>query len=104
LILKRAVRCPDPFVQLAGQWIVRRLSPHCSRIELQSLGASRGELRLLEAMGEETANIHLGTERQRKSILQDLRRRKRNWLGQAAETMARIVEKDWRAWKEARKR
>jgi len=29
-IVSRAVRCLDPFVQLRGRWIVRRLSPHCS--------------------------------------------------------------------------
>ena len=33
-LLARAVRCPDPFVHLRGRWVVRRLSPHCSRIEL----------------------------------------------------------------------
>ena len=37
-ILRRAVRCPDPYVQMRGHWIVRRLSPHCSRIELDALG------------------------------------------------------------------
>ncbi len=68
-ILRRAVRCPDPYVQTRGHWIVRRLSPHCSRIELEALGTSRGELRLLEAMGRETANIHLGTEEKRRAIL-----------------------------------
>ena len=68
-ILRRAVRCPDPYVQLRGHWIVRRLSPHCSRIELEALGSFRGEIRLLAAMGYETANIHLGTEEKRKAIL-----------------------------------
>jgi hypothetical protein len=75
-ILQRAVRCPDPYVQLRGHWIVRRLSPHCSRIELEALGTSRGECRLLEAMGRETANIHVGTEEKRRAILKDLRGRK----------------------------
>ena len=98
-ILKRAVRCPDPYVRLCGGWIVRRLSPHCSRIELAALGAGRGELRLLEAMGHETANIHLGTGKQRAAILADLERRKTNWLVQAASDMAETVEKDWRVWK-----
>ncbi|MFZ1132149.1 MAG: DUF2252 family protein, partial [Terriglobales bacterium] len=82
-ILKRAVRCPDPYVQMRGHWIVRRLSPHCSRIELEALGTSRGELRLLEAMGRETANIHVGTEEKRRAILKDLRGRKGNWLASA---------------------
>jgi hypothetical protein len=99
-ILRRAVRCLDPYVQLRGHWIVRRLSPHCSRIELEALGTSRGECRLLEAMGRETANIHVGTEEKRKAILKDMRGRKANWLLNAAETMADAMEKDWRVWRE----
>jgi len=101
-ILKRAVRCPDPYVQMRGHWIVRRLSPHCSRIELDALETSRGELRLLEAMGRETANIHVGTMEKRKAILNDLRGRKGNWLVGAAQAMADAMEKDWRVWKERR--
>ena len=99
-ILRRAVRCPDPYVQLRGHWIVRRLSPHCSRIELEALGTARGELRLLEAMGRETANIHAGTEEKRRIILKDMRKRKTSWLANAAEAMAGAVNKDWRTWKE----
>ncbi len=101
-ILRRAVRCPDPYVQMRGHWIVRRLSPHCSRIELDALRTSRGECRLLEAMGIETANIHLGTEEKRKAILKDLRKRKGNWLVGAAQAMADAMEKDWRVWRERR--
>jgi len=99
-ILRRAVRCPDPYVQMRGHWIARRLSPDCSRIELEALGTSRGELRLLEAMGRETANIHLGTEEKRRAILKDLGGRKGNWLLGAAQAMADAIEKDWRVWKE----
>ncbi|MGA9526478.1 MAG: DUF2252 family protein [Terriglobales bacterium] len=99
-ILRRSVRCPDPYVQLRGPWIVRRLSPHCSRIELEALGSARGELRLLQAMGQETANIHAGTEEKRHAILKDLRKRKANWLVNAAEAMAEKMDRDWRVWKE----
>jgi hypothetical protein len=101
-ILRRAVRCPDPYVQMRGHWIVRRLSPHCSRIELAALGTNRGECRLLEAMGWETANIHLGTQEKRRTILKDLRRRKGNWLLVAAQSMAGAMEKDWQGWRERR--
>ncbi|MBZ5665033.1 MAG: DUF2252 domain-containing protein [Acidobacteriia bacterium] len=101
-ILRRAVRCPDPYVQMRGHWIVRRLSPHCSRIELEALASSRGECRLLEAMGRETANIHVGTVEKRRAILKDLRGRKGNWLVGAAEAMADTLEKDWRVWRERR--
>ena len=100
-VLSRVVRCPDPYMRPFGNWIVRCLSPYCSRIELTALGPGRAELRLLRAMGWETGNIHLGSERQREKILKDLRRRKGDWLIRAAETMARVVEKDWRIWKES---
>jgi hypothetical protein len=99
-ILRRSVRCSDPYVQMRGHWVVRRLSPSCSRIELETLGTSRGELRLLDAMGRETANIHLGTEEKRRAILKDLRGRKGNWLLGAAQAMTETMEKDWKVWKE----
>lgn len=98
-IIARAVRCPDPFVQLRGRWIVRRLSPHCSRIELATLKAQGEEARLMRAMGWETANIHLGTRGARKAILRHLQRQKGRWLHEAAEAMAASVRKDWTAWK-----
>ena len=101
-ILRRAVRCPDPYVQMRGHWIVRRLSPHCSRIELDALGTSRSECRLLEAMGRETANIHLGTVEKRRAILKDLRGRKASWLVDTAQVMAAAMEKDWRVWRQRR--
>jgi len=97
-IISRAVRCPDPFVQLRGRWIVRRLSPHCSRIELATLKAQGEELRLLRAMGWETANIHLGTRTARKPILRHLQRQKGKWLHQATEEMLKAVREDWETW------
>jgi uncharacterized protein (DUF2252 family) len=100
-ILSRAVRCPDPFVQLRGRWIVRRLSPHCCRVELSVLPSDRDELRLLFAMGWETANIHLGTVDARKYIRRHLSRLKSNWLLAAAKDMEKAVTSDWRAWKKS---
>ncbi len=98
-IISLAVRCPDPFVQLRGRWIVRRLSPHCSRIELATLRAPGKELRLLGAMGWETANIHLGTKTARKSILKHLQKQKAKWLHRAAEEMVKAVNDDWKVWR-----
>ena len=100
-ILDRAVRDPDPFVELRGSWILRRLSPHCSRIELAVLPSNRDEIRLLFSMGWETANIHLGTRGARRSIGRHLDRLKPVELLSAAKDMAKAVTKDWRAWKEA---
>jgi len=98
-IVTRAVRCLDPFVQLRGRWIVRRLSPHCSRIELATLKAQGEERRLLGAMGWETANIHLGTRTARNAILRHLQKQKAKWLHQASEWMLRAVGEDWDNWK-----
>ena len=98
-IINRAVRCPDPFVQLRGRWIVRRLGPHCSRIELASLRGPDTELRLLNAMGWETANIHLGSPSGRKSVLRHLQKQKEKWLHHAAEAMLQAVRADWNVWK-----
>jgi len=98
-IINRAVRCPDPFVQLRGRWIVRRLGPYCSRIELGSLGGPDTELRLLHAMGWETANVHLGSPSARKFVLRHLDKQKARWLHNAAEVMLEAVRDDWNAWK-----
>jgi uncharacterized protein (DUF2252 family) len=98
-ILDRAVRVPDPFVRPYEGWLLRRLAPDCSRIELFSLPGSRDEGRLLYSMGWETANIHLGTPRVIPAIKRDLARRSANWLHKAAKAMLRATERDWRDWK-----
>ena len=99
-ILKRAVRATDPFVWLHGHWVVRRLSPYCSRIELADLPARRDHGRILRAMGRETANIHLGTPAYTQAILADLKERKSGWLARAAEAMAKAVLADWEVWRQ----
>ena len=97
-ILDRAVRVPDPFVHPYDGWLVRRLAPDCSRIELVSLPRSRDEERLLYSMGWETANIHFGTPRAIPAIKRDLAKRPGNWLHKAAKAMLRATERDWREW------
>ncbi|HEV2444496.1 MAG TPA: DUF2252 family protein [Candidatus Sulfopaludibacter sp.] len=93
-ILDCAVRCPDPFVRLQKRWIVRRLAPDCSRIELSALPKERDELRLLHAMGWETANVHLGTAKA-STLLGDLKKRPRGWLLRAARKMEKAVLADF---------
>lgn len=97
-LLDCAVRCRDPFVRLRGRWIVRRLAPDCSRIELSSLPGERDVERLLYAMGWETANIHLGSVKP-KALLEDLKKRPAGWLPKAARAMRKAVTADWREWK-----
>lgn len=93
-ILDRSVRAKDPFVHFVKRWIVRRLAPDCSRIELSALPKERDERRLLYAMGFETANVHLGTAKAR-VVAKDLQSRTRGWLYRAARKMEKAVVTDF---------
>jgi hypothetical protein len=99
-LLKQAIRVPDPFYSIQADWVVRRLAPDCSRIELADLPGRRDEQKLLRVMGWEAANMHLATHRG--PIRADLRARPRRWLADAAMRMADAVGKDWRRWERGR--
>ena len=98
-ILHRAVRNPDPLFSVNGQWIVRRLAPDCSRIELGQLPRERDEVRLLTAMGFETGNIHLGSHKGIDAVRQDVVKRPTLWLLKAAKAMADATHADWEEWR-----
>ena len=98
-ILDRSRRAPDPFVRLKGRWIVRRLGPYFSRVELSQMPTERDETKLLRAMGFETANVHLGTPRAAKAALAHLNTRSRHWLHDAASRMVKATTDDWRVWR-----
>ena len=99
-MLKRAIRVADPFVAIERGWLVRRLAPHCTRIELDDLPKRKDERRLLEAMGAETANIHLGSPTALPALRRDLKARDKDWLRDAARRMAKATLKDWKAWRD----
>jgi hypothetical protein len=97
-VMRQAVRVADPFVSLHTHWLIRRLAPDCSRIELGSLPKSGDELKLLQAMGSETANIHLGTKQVARRVFADLKKRPGKWLRRAAGAMVRVCLDDWKKW------
>jgi hypothetical protein len=101
-LIQHAVRVRDPFLSVAetpdGTWVLRRLAPDCSRIEVPDLDDETTEKKILYAMGWETANLHLATKTARGLILSDLKKRKPLWLLHAAETMAKATEQDWNEW------
>jgi hypothetical protein len=97
--ISSAVRSPDPFQVIDGSWLIRRLSPDSNPIDIQTLPKHRDEDMLLNAMGREAANVHLGTRSSTKNILKDLKKRKRGWLEDAAKRMAKILEKDWKRYR-----
>ena len=98
-VVRKAIRSPDPFLQITESWLVHRLSPHCCRIELGEIPERRDEYRLLHAMGAETANIHLGSSDQIAAIKRDLGKRKGSWLRDAAKVMVEATTRDWKEWK-----
>jgi len=96
--LRDAVRSPDPFLRVHGNWVSRRYGPQSGRLSLTRISKPADAYRLLRAMGWETANVHLGTKGAIAGIKRDLGRRSSGWLMEAAKRMARDVEFDWRDW------
>jgi Uncharacterized protein conserved in bacteria (DUF2252) len=98
-LVERAIRVQDPCIRFQGHWLVRRLAPDCSRIELAALPQERDEARLLYDMGWETANIHFGSPNVIPKIKKDLAKRRGRWLHKAAKTMFNATTEDWGDWR-----
>jgi hypothetical protein len=97
-IIESACRAVDPLVRVRGRWLIRRLSPDCSRIELIQLPEKVDEERLLWAMGFETANVHLGSKSVVSDVRRDISRRRPDWLHSAMRKMTAAVVNDYEDW------
>ena len=97
-IIESACRAVDPLVRVRGRWLIRRLSPDCSRIELIQLPEKVDEERLLWAMGFETANVHLGSKSVVSDVRRDISRRRSDWLHSAMRKMTAAVVNDYEDW------
>ena len=98
-LIDAAIRIRDPHVHFLEHWLVRRLAPDCSRIEISTLPEERDEARLLYYMGWETANIHLGSYKAIPALKRDLVKRKGRWLHKAAKGMLKVTLDDWKFWR-----
>ena len=98
-LVKRSVRQKDPYYTVEDGWVVRRIGPHCERIELAQFPKRGDERLILRDMGRETANLHSATPDQRTKILRDLSERKADWLVNAAHAMSKATEQDWKAFR-----
>jgi hypothetical protein len=99
-LLTCAGRSPDPTVAVDGRWIVRRLAPDSSRIELGDLPKQKASPRkqqaaLLSWMGQELANLHLASEYQLSAVRADLDARSANWLRRAVAVMKKTTIEDF---------
>jgi hypothetical protein len=97
--VRSAVRCQDPYYETRKGWLVRRLGPDCSRIDLAELSHHHDRALLLRCMGAETANIHLGGKKARRRILKDLDDLPDDWLLAAAEKMHSKCLDDWKKFR-----
>jgi len=93
--VRSAVRCADPYYEVRRGWLVRRLGPDCSRIDIDELIHHEDLASLLNCMGQETANIHLGTSKGRKRIRESWSHLPPDWLETAARLMLKLSLKDW---------
>jgi hypothetical protein len=103
-IVRRAVRCADPFLQIRGRWVLRRLAPDCSRIEFTVARVAIDQTDLLRAMGAETANVHIGSGKSRiAAVSRDLAQRSPEWLKVASRAMERATTADYITWQRSQR-
>jgi hypothetical protein len=92
-------RAPDPFLDVHGKFIFRRLAADSRKIELADVGGSAIKIDILEAMGFDLASIHAAGSPGVAALAADLRRRPRGWLAAAAKTAATAVKRDFKEWR-----
>jgi hypothetical protein len=92
-----AYRCPDPFLQVKGGFVMRRIAPGSRKIELEGAGAGL-TAKLLAAMGFDLGAIHAADKAHARAVSADLERRPPDWLQAAAKAAARWVEADHQAY------
>jgi hypothetical protein len=98
-VAKGGPRSADPQIGITKGFVVRRLGPEHTKVDLADVAKVADESRLLWLMGYETANIHMGTKNGATTILRDLASRDQNWLVDAAKTMAKSTNEDFKDWK-----
>jgi len=102
-VLQHAIRIPDPFFQVHDRWLIRQLAPDIAKIEMPRERDKRLALApdLLQLMGRETANIHLGS-RTGADLADRLRRLNQNaeWFPAATDRMVACTRKDHAKWAE----
>jgi hypothetical protein len=94
-LIERSPPPHDPYYSVRKEWVVRRLGPHCGRIELTQFPKKRDEREILKCMGRAAANMHLASPDQCPKVLRDLSERKPDWLLEAADAMRKATERDW---------
>jgi hypothetical protein len=92
-------RAPDPFLDVQGKWIIRRLAPDSRKIELSEDATTHLKSYLLRAMAFDLAAIHAAGSVGVDVLRRDLKKRPRDWLFNAAKIASDAVRKDYDEWR-----
>lgn len=92
-------RAPDPFLEVHGKFIFRRIAADSRKIELADIDGAEIKVNILEAMGFDLAAIHAAGSADIRALRADLRKRPRGWLTAAAKTAAAAVKRDYEEWR-----
>jgi uncharacterized protein (DUF2252 family) len=88
----------DPWYRVKNGVVVRRLSPNNRKIEVGDDNSTLLGRDMLQMMGFELANVHLGTGQRQDAIRRDLKKRKRGWLTANARKAANATTQDYKDW------
>jgi hypothetical protein len=88
----------DPWYKIKNGVVVRRLSPNNRKIEVGDGSSGMFGRDMLQMMGFELANVHLGTAPRQEAIRRDLAKRKASWLTVNARKAADATTQDYKDW------
>jgi hypothetical protein len=91
-------RAPDPWYAVKDGIVVRRLSPNNRKIEADDRAFAELSAAMLEVMGLELANVHLGSG-EASPIAADLDSRQQDWLAGLAKKMAKATTADYQEFR-----
>lgn len=96
-------RAPDPYLEVKGDFVYRRLAPDARKVELGNAPKFELQRRVLVQMGFDLGAIH-AADANAEAVGSDLERRQTSWLYDSAKTAAAAVERDHREWRRHQKR
>ncbi|MEA2861527.1 MAG: hypothetical protein QOC72_3566 [Methylobacteriaceae bacterium] len=90
-------RAPDPYLDVKGDFIYRRLAPDSRKIELDKVADFTLRRRVLIQMGFDVGAIH-AADPNAAAIEPDLTQQDPDWLYDSAKIAAAAVERDYQEW------
>jgi len=90
-------RSPDPFFDVDGPWIFRRIAADSRKIDARRLD-ERNQRKLLHAMGHDIGAVHAMTEGAAGAIADHLETLPSSWLYDTAKDAAAVVKHDYAEW------